>query len=308
MQDKLLKQEDKNQEISSRELILIIWQRKWLVVAITALFAILSVFYTLGLPNIYKAEVSLYPSTNQTGTVMPNQLSGVAALAGLDMSEQQNKTNLAIEILKSREFIFAIIEKYDLFVQVMAVSGWDNSSNQVLVDPNIYDSKNKEWVRSVKTPYQKKPSLQETYKELVKTLKINKNADSGVINVSIQHVSPVFTQYILKILVEELNLKMRQRDIESSSRSLVYLEKLITETKVNEVKSMLYGMIEEAVKTKVLANSNIEYVFTVIDPAVVPEEKFGPRRSLIVILFTLFGTIVSCLIILMFSNRKKQTL
>lgn len=306
MQDKLLKREDRNQEIGSHELILIIWQGKWLVFGITALFAVLSVIYTLGLPNIYKAEVSLYPSTNQTGMAMPNQLSGVAALAGLDMGEQQNKTNLAIEILKSREFIFEIIEKYDLFVQVIAVSGWDNRSNEVLIDPDIYDVESKEWVRMVEEPYQKKPSLQETYKELVKTLKIDKNNESGIINVSIQHVSPVFTKDILKILVEELNLKMRKRDIESSSRSLVYLEDLIAETKVNEVKSMLYEMVEEAVKTKVLANSNTEYVFTVIDPAVVPEEKFGPRRSVIVIIFTLLGSIVSCLLILMFSNRKKQ--
>ena len=46
------------------------------------------------------------------------------------------------------------------------------------------------------------------------------------------------------------------------------------------------------------ANVRDEYVFKTIDPALVPEQKFKPKRALICILGFLFGGILSVLIVL----------
>ena len=46
-----------------------------------------------------------------------------------------------------------------------------------------------------------------------------------------------------------------------------------------------------------LANAQQEYVFKTIDPAVIPEEKVSPNRSLIIVLATLMGGITGALIV-----------
>ena len=52
-------------EIDLRELFAAIWQGKWIIIAVTAVFAVVSVFYALSLPNIYKSEVLLAPAGEQ---------------------------------------------------------------------------------------------------------------------------------------------------------------------------------------------------------------------------------------------------
>jgi LPS O-antigen subunit length determinant protein (WzzB/FepE family) len=62
---------------------------------------------------------------------------------------------------------------------------------------------------------------------------------------------------------------------------------------------MLFSLIEEQTKTLMLANVRDEYVFSTVDPAVVPELKDKPKRSLIVAvaivlggMFGLFGVLI----------------
>lgn len=50
-------------EIDLRELFSVIWQGKWLVIAITAVFAIGSVVFAIMQPNIYKSEALLATSS-----------------------------------------------------------------------------------------------------------------------------------------------------------------------------------------------------------------------------------------------------
>jgi len=49
-------------EIDLRELFLALWKGKWIIIAITFVFALGSVLYTLSLPNIYKADALLAPA------------------------------------------------------------------------------------------------------------------------------------------------------------------------------------------------------------------------------------------------------
>ncbi len=52
-------------EINLRELFTVLWVGKIKIIAITAMFAIMSVFYALSVPNQYKASASLVPAQQQ---------------------------------------------------------------------------------------------------------------------------------------------------------------------------------------------------------------------------------------------------
>ena len=80
-----------------------------------------------------------------------------------------------------------------------------------------------------------------------------------------------------------------------------------TANKVAEIKNMLFNLIEEQMKTVMLAETRDEYVFKVIDPAIVADVKFKPKRSLIVVLGVFVGMFLAIMAIIirrLFRNEK----
>ena len=293
-------------EIDLRELFSAIWQGKWLIIAVTAVFAAASVFYALSLPNIYKSEVLLAPVTDDAGLKIPGQLGGLAALAGVNLSRGGGqKTALALEILKSREFIGHFIEKHDLFVPVMAARGWNRADNSLLINEKAYDVTTQQWVRKVKPPFQPKPSVLETHERFLKLLSVSQDKQTGMVELSLQHFSPYLAQQWASLLVQAINDEMRQRERHEAQTSIAYLTSQLEQTNIADVRTMLYSLIEEQTKTLMLANVREEYVFKTVDPAVVAEKKAKPSRALICILGVMLGGMLSVLFVLIRYFSKK---
>ncbi|TOI02147.1 LPS O-antigen length regulator, partial [Vibrio parahaemolyticus] len=99
-------------------------------------------------------------------------------------------------------------------------------------------------------------------------------------------------------LIADINLVMRERKIAEVTKNLSYLQSQLNKTAVTDMQTTFYKLIEEQTKSLMLAEVQDEFVFKVIDPAVVPEKKFEPRRALICVLGTLVGGIISILIVL----------
>jgi hypothetical protein len=119
-----------------------------------------------------------------------------------------------------------------------------------------------------------------------------------MIKVSLEHYSPELAAQWLSLLIKDINEEIRQRDLREAERSIVYLNKQIEETNKADVKATLFSLVEEQMKTKMLANVRSEYVFKTIDPPVVPEMKAKPMRALIVVASVILGFMFSCLIVL----------
>jgi len=91
------------------------------------------------------------------------------------------------------------------------------------------------------------------------------------------------------------NELLRTRAIDESKASIIYLNRQIEQTNVVERKRVMYNLIENEEKTLMVANAKAEYAFTVIDPAVAPEERFSPRRTLMVLIGTALGLFLGTL-------------
>lgn len=308
MSEKELKKLDVlDDEIDLNQLFAALWDNKIIICATAIIFAAAAVFYSLSLSDRYKSEVLLAPVTAQNGLELPGQLGGLASLAGVSLGAdaQSDKTALALEILKSREFIGRFVAKYDLFVPIMAAEGWDRATDTLILDPEIYDDKSALWVREVKAPFKPKPSLLETHVEFMKSFEATQDKTSGMVKISVEHFSPYLAQLWLQNLVKEINDEMRQRDLREAQSSISYLNEQIKETNLSDLRTMLFSMIEEQTKTLMLANVRTEYVLKTVDPAVVPEIKSGPKRALIVIFVTfLGGFLASSVVLIRYFNRR----
>ena len=283
-------------EIDLRELFGIIWQGKWWIIAITFVFAVGSVIYSLSLPNIYKSEATLAPTEEASGgglSQMAGQLGGLASLAGVNLGGgNTDKTTIALEILKSRAFIKGFVEKYDILPELMAVEEWNRSSG-IVFDSELYNPDTKEWVRDVDPPKQPEPSSWE-YVEVFKdeVLVINRDDTKGLISLAVYHQSPDVAERWISWLITEINNHMRQRDINEAKRSLEYLDDELGKTRLSNMQQVFYQLIEKQTQTIMLANVRPEYIFQVLDPAVVPEQKAKPARTLICITAIFLGGII----------------
>ncbi|ATZ74525.1 LPS O-antigen length regulator [Idiomarina sp. X4] len=299
-----------NDEIDLRELFGIIWQGKWWIIAITFVFALGSVIYSLSLPNIYKSEATLAPTEEASGgglSQMAGQLGGLASLAGVNLGSQgADKTTIALEILKSRAFIKSFVEKYDILPELMAVEEW-NRGTGIVFDNELYNPDTKEWVREVEPPKQPTPSSWEYVKVFRdQVLHVTKDETTGLVTIAVNHQSPEVAEQWVGWLIEEINNHMRERDIQEAQRSLEYLDKELQSTSLSDMQQVFYELIEKQTQTIMLANVRPEYIFQTLDPAVVPEQKAKPSRALICIIGTFLGGFLSVGFVLVRNIFRKE--
>lgn len=299
-------------EIDLRELFKAIWKGKWIIIATTFVFAVASVAYALSLPNIYKSDALLAPAENSNGgglSKMAGQLGGLAALAGVNLGGgESSQTDLAVQVIKSRQFVDAFINKHDLLVPLMAAKEWDLANNKLVLNEELYDASTGEWLREPKGLRGTTPTAQEAFEVFTKeVLSVNQDKDSGLYTVAVKHYSPYIAQQWVHWLVQDINKVMRERTIAETSQNLDYLNAQLQKTAVADMQSTFYKLIEEQTKSLMLAEVQEEFVFKTVDPAVVPELKNGPRRALICVLGTLLGGILGVMIVLVkFTFRKSE--
>lgn len=287
-------------EIDLRELFAAIWQGKWTIIIITALFAVASVFYAINQPNIYKSEVLLAPAEEQKNSGLAGQLGGLASLAGVNLgsSGSIDKTQMALEVLKSRQFISNFIQIHSILPDLMAVKAWDMQTNTIIYNEELFNSATNKWLREVKAPRKAEPSMQEAYRVFSQVISAKKDKETGMIIISVEHVSPFIAQQWANWLVSDINRTMKERDVVEANKSTEFLTQQIEQTKIADIRAVLYKLIEEQTKTIMFANVRDEYVFKTIDPALVSEEKFKPKRALMVLLGVMLGGMLSVMIVL----------
>ncbi|CAH1547075.1 Wzz/FepE/Etk N-terminal domain-containing protein [Vibrio harveyi] len=300
-------------EIDLRELFKALWKGKWIIIATTFIFAIGSVLYALSLPNIYKSDALLAPAESSGSgglSKMAGQLGGLAALAGVNLGAgESSQTDLAVQVMKSRQFVEAFINKHDLLVPLMAAKGWDLANNKLILDEELYNPTTGKWLREPNGLRGATPTAQEAFEVFSKeVLNVSQDKESGLYTVSVKNYSPYIAQRWVNWLIEDINKVMRERTIAETSQNLAYLNTQLQKTAVADMQSTFYKLIEEQTKSLMLAEVQEEFIFKVVDPAVVPELKDGPKRALICVLGILLGGMLGVAIVLVrFAFRKEDS-
>jgi uncharacterized protein involved in exopolysaccharide biosynthesis len=108
-------------EISLLDLLIVIAERKRVILTITATFAILAIVISLLLPKSYTASVTLLPpqQNSSTGNALATQLGGMAALAGGGLG-LKNPNDMFIAMFKSRAVEDAMVQHFGLMQEYHA--------------------------------------------------------------------------------------------------------------------------------------------------------------------------------------------
>mgnify|MGYP006082183315 FL=1 len=289
-------------EIDLRELFSVVWAGKILIVAITAVFALVSVGYALSLANQYKASAVVSPADSGGSSLgaMAGQLGGLASLAGINIgSGESNETQEAMEIMQSWGFMEAFIQTHDLQVPIYAAIGWDKGSNSLKLNSDLYDATSERWlIEDNESGENRAPSSWELYEEFRERVAVSQDKKSGLINISVEYYSPQIAKQWVDLFIITINDYMRARKLEQVNRNIEYLTAQIDKTAIADMREVFYQLVEEQTKSKMLAEASPEYAFVTVSRAMVPEQKSQPKRALVCILGTLLGGMLSVLWVL----------
>jgi uncharacterized protein involved in exopolysaccharide biosynthesis len=222
---------------------------------------------------VFRSDAILIPSDETLGLSQTSQLAGLGGLATLiGVGATGNKENEAVAILRSRALAYGYIQTNAL-LPVLFHDRWDPVT--------------KTWKSTKKTDI---PTLEDGYKVFDGSIRtVIENRKNGLITISVTWEDPRLAKQWVDGLVNATNDLLRHQAIERSTKNLEYLRDASEKTSIVEVKTTIYKLMETEIKKQMTALGNNDYAFRVIDPAVIPEHKSAPKRSL----FAAFGGLVS---------------
>ena len=244
-----------NDEIELIAFLRVLWEFKYVVVAVAALFGFASLFIALTAKPIFRAVVvvSKVSDTSMTGAAsLANQFGSLGRLAGINLS-QSGPGQEAQAVLESRHLAEEFIRRKNILEEILPDAG----ETQTL------------W------------KAVERFREIVLTIREDEAEGSSMI--SIEWTDPATAALWANEYVALANELIRTRALQQSESNIEYLRKQVEETNSVELERVIYNLIESQIQTLMLANARDEYAFTVVDPAVAPETRTSPRRKLIVL-------------------------
>lgn len=258
-------------EIDLLELFDVLWSGKKIIVTVTALFTVGAIIYSLLLTEIYRAEVLLAPAQNrQSSSPLSAQLGGAAALVGIDLGQAGgDQIDSILATLRSREFILKFIDENNL---------------RDLLLPDLLSGAGE-------------PTDWEVYRAFSPILIVARDSEAGLIRIAIEWPNPNEAARWANLLVAAINRHEKARDVREATNAIEYLQAQLASTQLVEMQQVFYQLIESQTRVIMLADVRDEYVFRVIDPAVVPDLRVAPRRKVMVILGLISGMVLSMMLV-----------
>jgi uncharacterized protein involved in exopolysaccharide biosynthesis len=247
----------------------IVWSRKYLVIASSFVCALIAVVLALTATEMYRADTVLTEAQSEgmgSGSGLMTQLGGLAGLAGISLGELGG-SHESKALLKSRRLVEEFIKRENLLPQLFP-------------HPNA----------------QRPPTVWfavEYFRREV--LSIREDNRNFVTTVSVRWTDPAVAAAWSNGLVRLANELMRDKAMQEAKRNITYLNAQVAQTDVVEVKRVMYSLVESETKKLMLANARADYAFAIVDPAVTPELRVSPKRTLMVILGATLGGILGLL-------------
>jgi len=230
-----------------------------MIFTVCAASALAAIAYALITTPYYRAEIVVTPIKPDSATGLKGLANDVAGAIGVNLMQSSSEIETANAVLSSRYLIREFITRNALL-------------------PTL-------------TPRGKRDfTLWFAVKRFAEHIvSIHNESKTGVTSVAMEWTDPVVAASWANSFVALANELIRTRVLEESKRNISYLNSQLAQTNDVEVKRAIYNLIESETKRAMLADGRTEYAFRVVDPAVAPEMRSSPKRTLIVMITTLMG-------------------
>jgi hypothetical protein len=249
-----------------------IWTKKILLLILAFLYLFFGYFVSnFMLEKKYTAESILTPVEAKQGSSGGLAGSQIGNMIGLSLGGVVgvNNAQIAMETLRAKDFFKRILDKHaEILPELVAISSYDGSKE--IFNEDLYDNESKTWIY--------KPSFQRAWSIYNKAIEMEYSWDrGGFLTVRFNHFSPKFAAKILGIMIEEVNLVKRDRDVELANRSLDYLLRSSGTITNSELKRATSELMQNQLKIKMFADISPYYLVEPLDSIYVPESSSSPN-------------------------------
>lgn len=252
-------------EIDLLELIRTLLKAWKTVAGITILCTGLAFCYSLSVPEVFKSEILLAPVQQEktSATSGLGQFGGLAAMAGISAPTDSNVEQV-LATLQSGKFLRVFVKEKKLLP---------------ILFEEIWDADKQAWIGESKEDGPTALQAGGLFKGLIS---IDVSTESRLITLSVSWKDPEVATEWANDLVKQLNEQLRTKAIADSRKRMGYLEQELAKTTLQDMRAVLYNLLESEKQKAMLANVNEDFALEVIDPAVVPQQREKPKRKLIV--------------------------
>jgi uncharacterized protein involved in exopolysaccharide biosynthesis len=255
-------------EIDLWELWDTVWSGRWLIIAITALFAIGGVTYAMLAKPMFQADVVMVAAEKKSLPSSLGQLGSLASLAGVSISGGGDREPMAV--LQSKGFARDFITEQNLMPDLLkGLESADGGSLDVRDALRVFDH----------------------------LYAVNDDKKTGLVTLSIRWRDPARAASLANAMVKMLNDRLRAQALADSQRNVDFLQKEMAATSVVSLQQSMGRVLEGEMQKLMLARGNEQFAFKIIDPATPPKHRFSPKRTFIVLVATLLGGILSLLVV-----------
>lgn len=274
-------------QVSLRGVLRVLWAH-WVTLAIFAgTFGALSVIYALTRTPLYESISLLAPANAANGQIsslggMLGQLSGLAG--GLGFAGGGASENEVVAVLQSREFALRFIQENDMLP---------------IMFPSLWDKKHQRWrSTSEKGGVRKGPLSDDVVRAFDRVRTVIVDRSTRFIRLVVHAPSPTLAHTWASAMIAEINEVMRKRSLKESQRAVKLLSKSVETEQVESIRVAAAALLEAQLRREVLAQSRTDYALRVLDPPSLPDQRFYPKRTRMVIIGTGLGFLFGCIFVL----------
>lgn len=282
-----LNQIEENDENNVQEIVDVLWNGRSSIAIISSIFFIGSIIYALTATHLWTSSSLITVVADATIDSAKQSMGSLRNIPGIQLSgglkDGPERQDIAMAVLKSRDFLKHLLKFESVLPNLMAAQGYDPLTQEIEYDPEIY-SKDNGWVIQ-------KPSYHKALRKYKDIVFINNNSITGLQSISVTHVSPIFAHEFLSLIIREINVLERNRDLLEAETTLTYLYEELDKTQWVDVRISINQLIESQMKRKMLARVKTNYIIEPLDSPFIPEERSFPQRTKIVIALTAVGFI-----------------
>lgn len=265
----------------------------WRIIGATAVaLGLLAVLYVMLATPYYRAQTVIVPSPSLVqGNGATGLQSRLGSLVGV-LPSSDAETVLALAVLQSRAFAERFIERNNLLP---------------LLVPKFWDEEKKDWkpfgpsfLGKILITLGMKSAVKDSrqylrelgYKRLSRLRSIDVDRNTQIVTISLEWTDPDVAADWTNIMVLQLNEDLRQKKIDESAKRVQYLRQEFAAISITSLKNAFAGLLEQEIRSGMVANVRKEYAYQVVDPAVPATVPSRPRPVLAVFLSLLGGALL----------------
>lgn len=278
-----------NRDLTLPEIISLLNTKRLFILGFTGFFTLIGIAISLMLTPIFHSSAILSPvmlgdNTQDFKSGISGTLSSITGITGSSGSSEISK---ALAIFYSRDFTKRLINRHDILPDILASKKFDKINKATIYDKSIFNSEEKKWVSKKFLPV---PTYLQAHEKLHKISSIKLDKDTGFVTISVQHLSPIFARQLIQIIVNELNIVLKEMTQINTKKNIEFLKSELSSYQELEIRQSISSLIESQLRKQMLASVKDKYLLEYIDPPYIPEKKSAPKRTVLT-LIALFGSL-----------------